>query len=330
MMNKLSFEGIKHGIITLKRAETSDKFGSNPEERTVEQLIKSGIIVLNKVSGPTSHQVSDYLKRIFKLKKAGHSGTLDPKVTGVLPVALGKATRIVQILLPSGKEYICIMHLHKETSKEKVQEVFSRFTGKIKQLPPVKSAVKRRLRERNVYYIELMEIQGQDVLFRIGCQAGTYIRKICFDIGQDLGIGAHMAQLIRTKVGPFDDKEMWTLQQVRDAYWYYKEEGNEKYIRTVIKPVETAVEHIPKIWVFDSAIDSLCHGSDLKMPGISRINSGIEHEANVAVMSLKGELVAIGTALMNSDEMQNNTKGIAVKTHKIFMEEGNYPKASPQ
>jgi len=329
-MNKLPFEGIKLDIITLRSAETSDKFGGNSNERTVEQMIKSGIIVLNKVSGPTSHQVSDYLKRIFGLKKAGHSGTLDPNVTGVLPVALGKATRIVQVLLPAGKEYVCIMHLHEEISKEKVQAIFDKFTGKIKQLPPVKSAVKRRLRERNVYYIELMEIQGQDVLFRIGCQAGTYIRKICHDMGQDLGIGAHMAQLIRTKVGPFDDKEKWTLQQVRDAYWYYKEEGNEKYIRKVIKPVESAVQQIPKVWVFDSAVDSLCHGSDLKMPGISRINSGIEHESNVAVMSLKDELIAIGTAMMSSGEMQNYAKGIAVKTHKIFMEEGTYPKVSLQ
>ena len=329
-MNKLPFEGIKHDIITLKRAETSDKFGCNFNKRTVEELIKSGVIVLNKVSGPTSHQVSDYLKRILNLKKAGHSGTLDPKVTGVLPVALGKGTRIVQLLLPAGKEYVCIMHLHEDVGKEKVQDIFKKFTGKIKQLPPVKSAVKRRLRERTIYYIELMEIQGQDVLFRIGCQAGTYIRKICHDMGQDLGIGAHMAQLIRTKVGPFDDKKIWTLQQVRDAYWYYKEEGNEKYIRNVILPIERAVELIPKVWVFDSAIDSMCHGADLKMPGISKINSGIDAEGPVAVMSLKGELVAIGTAIMNSEGMQNNTKGIAVKTHKIFMVEGTYPKVSPQ
>ena len=143
-------------------------------------------------------------------------------MTGVLPIALEKATRIVQILLKAGKEYICLMHLHKEISEQDIRETVKKFTGEIKQLPPVKSAVKRQERFREIYYFNILEIQDKDVLFKIGCQAGTYIRKIVHDFGLSLNIGANMQQLIRTKAGPFTDKTWTTLHDLKDAYELYK------------------------------------------------------------------------------------------------------------
>ena len=240
-MGDLPFEKIKREILLKKEAQTSDKFGFYPENRTVEELMQFGVINIDKPAGPTSHQVSAYLQKILNLDKAGHSGTLDPNVTGVLPITLNKSTKIVQTLLKAGKEYICLMHLHRPVEEFELYKVFEKFTGKIKQLPPIKSAVKRQIRERRIYYIELLDIIEQDVLFKVGCQAGTYIRKLVHDMGQELKVGAHMAQLRRTKAGPFNETSLFTLQDVSDAYYYYKEKKNDKFIRRVIMSIERAV-----------------------------------------------------------------------------------------
>ncbi len=312
-------------VLVRKDFKTSARYGSSPAERKTETLLNCSIINLNKPKGPTSHQVSAYAKDILELKKVGHSGTLDPKVTGVLPIALGKATRIVQALLPAGKEYVTIMHVHKETDEQKIREAVSRFIGKIEQLPPIKSAIKREIRTREIYYLEILEIKEQDVLMKVGCQAGTYIRKLCHDLGKDIGCGAHMAELIRTKAGPFKSDSMISLQDLRDAYHFYKAEKNEKWLRKLLLPIEAAVSHMPKVWVCDPAIDSLCHGANLAVPGISKANSGIRKGDTVALMTLKDELIAIGEAKMTSTDMLGK-KGIAVDTKKVFMDIGAYPR----
>ncbi|MEK6904188.1 MAG: RNA-guided pseudouridylation complex pseudouridine synthase subunit Cbf5, partial [Nanoarchaeota archaeon] len=253
-----------------------------------------------------------------------HSGTLDPNVSGVLPIALGKATRIVQTLLPAGKEYVCLMRLHKDVDENRIRSVMEKFIGKITQLPPVKSAVKRQLREREIYYLNIMEISGKDVLFRIGCQAGTYIRTVCTGVGKELGIGAHMQQLVRTKAGPFTDREWTTLQDLKDAYEFYKE-GDEKEIRKCIKPYETAAEFLPKVWIFDSAVNAVCNGAEVYVGGVSKFTDVKENEL-AAIMTLKNELVGLGTIKMESDEIMSMKKGVTVKTDAVFMERNTYPK----
>jgi len=320
----LPFENIKREILVKRKADTSDKFGCDPNKRSVEELINYGVVNIDKPRGPTSHQVSAYVQKILNLKKAGHSGTLDPHVTGVLMVALGRATRIVESLLKAGKEYVGIMHLHKDVSEEELRKIINEFIGKIKQLPPIKSSVKRQLRQRTVYYFEILEIDGKDVLFRTGVEAGTYIRKLCHDMGQKLG-GAHMAELRRTKVGCFGEDKLVSLQDLTDAFEYYKE-GNDKYIRYCIQPIENAVKHLPKIWILDTTVSSLTHGIDLKIPGISKLDSGISEGDEIAVMTLKNELVAIGTSVLSSEQIIKKEKGVAVKIHKVFMKQDVYPR----
>ena len=245
-------------------------------------------------------------------------------MTGVLPVALGRATRIVQTLLTAGKGYVAIMHLHKEVEEKKLRETIkNNFIGKIQQLPPLKSSVKRQLRTRTVYYFDILEIDGKDILFKVGTEAGTYIRKLIHDIGKKLGIGAHMAELRRTKAGPFDESTLFTLHELADAYYFWSEENNEKFIRKVIQTVESGVEHLLKVWVFDTTVESLCHGVDLKVPGISKLNNDILKDENVAIMTLKNELIALGIAKINSKEMLGE-RGIAVQTEKVFMQPGVY------
>ena len=322
----LPFERIKRELFTRKRSKTNSRFGSDPDKRSVEELREYGIININKPRGPTSHQVSAYAQKILDVKKAGHAGTLDPNVTGVLPLALGRGTRIVQALINTGKEYICILYLHKPVEETKIREVMASFVGKIKQLPPLKSAIKRQERYRKIYYIDILEIDGQSVLFKVGCQAGTYIRKLCHDIGEKFGTKGHMAELVRTKAAVFKFVDSIMLQDIADALWYYKNEGNEIYIRKVIQPIEAAAAHLPKVFVLDTSIASLCHGVDLAVPGISKVESDIQLDETIAVMSLKGELIALGNAKMISKDMVKKEKGIAVKIEKVFMKPGVYPR----
>ncbi|MBT4804850.1 RNA-guided pseudouridylation complex pseudouridine synthase subunit Cbf5 [Candidatus Woesearchaeota archaeon] len=302
------------------KKEAVGEFGINPDEKTTETLLKYGIINIDKPKGPTSHQTSDYVKKILKLSKAGHSGTLDPQVTGVQPIAIGRATRITHFFLTAPKEYICLMHLHKDIDEETIQEGINKFIGKIRQLPPIKSAVKRQVRTREIYELEILEIKERDVLFRVKCQAGTYIRKLCHDLGQELEIGAHMVELRRTQAGPFTEEDnLVTLNDLDDALHFYQEEKNDKFLRHCIQPIENALKHIAKCWIFDTTIESLTHGRDLAIPGISKLENFKKGEF-VAILTLKGELVAIGEAIISAVEINMQDKGLAVNVKKVFLE----------
>ena len=305
--------------IFIKKAAEGE-FGKPPAERTAEELVQYGIVNLDKPKGPTSHQTSDYVKKLLNLDKAGHSGTLDPAVTGVQPIALGKATRITQFLLTAPKEYVCLMHLHQEVAEETIREAIKKFMGKIRQTPPVKSAVKRVERTREIYELEIIEIKGKDVLFRVKCQAGTYIRVLCHKIGEELGTGAHMAELRRTQAGPFTEQDnLVTLNDLQDAYHYHTEEHNPKFLLHCIHPIEKALKYIQKCWILDTTLKSVSHGRDVAIPGISKLENFRKGEP-VAVMTLKEELVAIGEAVMSGVEINTQQKGIAIKVQKVFIE----------
>ena len=331
METLLPFEKLSRQIVVKKESVTDDRYGCRPADRAAGELISSGIVNVDKPAGPSSHQVSAYVKQILGIKKSGHGGTLDPNVVGILPVALGSATRIVQVLLTAGKEYVCLMQVHKEVDEKKLKEICDGFVGKITQIPPVKSSVVRRKRERTIYYFEILEIKGKYVLFRVGCQAGTYIRKLVSDVGSMIG-GAHMVELRRTKAGPFNEGNLSTLHDLMDAFHYHKN-GSAESLKKVILPVEAAVAHLPKVWIADSAVDSLCHGTSLKMPGISRFETGIKSGDVVAVMTLKDELVCYGESVTSSEKMESLHEGIAVKPDAVFMKTGTYPErkqGSPQ
>ncbi len=310
-------------VLTKKQAKTNEGFGCNPNERSTETLIHYGLVNINKQQGPTSHQVSDMVQKILNINKAGHSGTLDPNVTGCLVIALDKATRVIDTLLKEGKEYVCLMRIHSEISKDKIQKTFKSYLGKIEQLPPVRSAIKRQLRTREIYDLKILEIDGQNILFRVKCQAGTYIRKLAHDIAISMGTKGNMVQLVRTQVGPFSDKNWYSLHDLKDAYEDYKE-GDDSKLRKIIVPIEFAVQTLPRIWVFDSTVDPLCHGADLSMPGISKLDDYIEEKDLVAVLTLKNELICLGESLTTSKKMYKNSSGRAVKTKKVFMERKTY------
>jgi len=306
---------------------TDPEHGCDPESRPIEELMELGVVNLDKQPGPTSHEIVSWIKRILHVKKAGHGGTLDPKVSGVLPVALQRATKLTQTLLLAGKEYIAVMHIHEDVTLERLEEALERFTGEIIQKPPVRASVKRKPRKRNIYYLEILEREGRDVLLRIGCEAGTYIRKLCHDIGEDLGTGAHMAELRRTRTGPFrEDETLTNMHDLADAFAFWKEDGLEEPLRKVVLPAERTVDHLPKIVVRDGAVDALCRGASLAAPGVLSVETGISQGSLIAEMTLKGELIALANAEMCSEEILEAEHGIVAEPERVVMEPGTYPK----
>lgn len=294
--------------------------GTYPGARPIEQLIQNGFVLLDKWPGPTSRDVASTLKKILGANKAGHSGTLDPGVSGVLPICLDNATKIMPALQGLDKEYVCIMHLHKDVSEKEIIGAAKKFVGKIKQTPPVRSAVARKERERTVHSFDILEIDGRDVLFRISCQAGTYVRVVCHQLGKLIG-GANMTELRRTKVAHFGEEKCVRIQDIADAYHDWKESGSDK-IRDYVLPVEKAVEHLKKIIVKDSAVFSVASGSPLYSTGASRVQKDIAAGEMVAIFTLKGELVGLGTAKMPSEQMQR--KGIAAKIDRVLIDKAGY------
>lgn len=305
----------------------NDQFGFYPNKRPIDMYIDCGVINIDKPAGPTSHEVSAWVRKILGLERAGHAGTLDPDVTGVLAVGLGRATRVINSVHTAGKEYVCIMRLHKIIPYERIIKTMNQFVGKIYQRPPLMSNVKRVIRVREIYYITIIEVKQNYVLFRVGCESGTYIRKLCYDIGEALLCGAQMEDLRRTRTAFFlEDHTISTLQDVKDAFTIFKEERDERYLRAIISPMEKAVEHWKKIIIRDSAIDAIAHGANLSVTGILKINKTIEKDDDVAMMSQKGELVGVGKATMSAYRMMELNTSWAVVTERVFMDRNVYPK----
>ncbi len=286
-------------------------------EKTVEDLLNFGVVIIDKPKGPTSHQVSSWVKNILHIKKTGHAGTLDPKVTGVLPIALNRATKIINLLHLVPKEYVGVMRFHGEFDGAKLREVMSEFVGEIYQVPPLRSAVARKLRKRKVYELEILDVLNRDALFRARVESGTYIRTLCNDIGEAMCVGAHMEELRRTSTGHFTEDDAHTLQDFLDAYVFWKEEGEEKYIRDIIRPGEEIVSFLPKIVVKDSAVDALAHGAPLYSPGVKEMDD-VSPGGYVAVVTERGELVSVSRIVQKND--------IVAEPFRVIMEPGRYPK----
>ncbi|KKG10018.1 RNA-guided pseudouridylation complex pseudouridine synthase subunit Cbf5 [Methanosarcina sp. 2.H.A.1B.4] len=317
---------VERTLVRKSGAWTNPSYGCYPEKRPILEYIEKGVVNIDKPSGPTSHEVAAWVKAILGVNTAGHAGSLDPKVTGLLPTLLGKATKAVPALRLSGKEYICHLKLHRAMPPKLVRQVCEEFTGPIYQMPPIKSAVKRVMRVRTIYYLEVLEIEGTSVLLRVGCEAGTYIRKLCHDIGLALGCRGHMQGLRRTKAGPFTEKTIVTLHELKDAYVLWKEEGDESELRRVIRPMESAVSHLPKIILRDSAVDAVCSGASLAVPGITSLDSNLTKGELAGLFTLKGEFVALAKAEMNTEEILKASAGIAASPIRILMNAGTYPK----
>ena len=307
---------------------TSTKYGYYPDKRPLDVLLDNGIILLDKPSGPTSHEIVAWTKRILGITKAGHSGTLDPGTTGLLPIGLGEATKALSILLLGPKEYYAIARIHQQMNINVVDKLLGQFTGEIYQRPPQRSSVKRSTRVRRIYELERLASEDNIHLIRVLCEAGTYIRKLVYDLGEVLGVGATMFELRRTRVSIFSETSdnFVRLHDLVDAVETFKETQNEEKIRSLIKPIELALEGVLSVAVKDSAVDALCHGAQVAIPGIVAVDKNIRKGNLVAVYSLKGEIVALAEANMELEEIRENDKGIAFTIKRLIMKPDTYPR----
>ena len=307
---------------------TSESFGHIPDERPLSTLFEYGLILLDKPPGPTSHEVVSWVKKTLGLAKVGHSGTLDPGTTGLLPLGLGEATKALSVLTLGPKEYYALARVHSYISRKRIEPVMKEFTGDIYQRPPQRSAVRRATRIRTVYSFDLLEQHERLLLMRIVCQAGTYVRKIIYDLGEVLSSGATMIELRRTMVSGFSEgtERFARLHDILDAFESYKENKDETKLRELIKPIEHSLQSLRGVIVRDTAVDALCHGAQLAIPGIIAIPRDLRLGELVGIYTLKGEIVGLSEAVMMSNEIETKTNGFAFVMKRIIMKPNTYPK----
>ncbi|KAB2576480.1 Centromere/microtubule-binding protein cbf5 [Lasiodiplodia theobromae] len=306
-------------------------YGCAPHKRDLKSYISSGVINLDKPSNPSSHEVVAWVKRILRCEKTGHSGTLDPKVTGCLIVCIDRATRLVKSQQGAGKEYVCVIRLHDKIPGGEAQfaRALESLTGALFQRPPLISAVKRQLRIRTIHESKLYEFDNDRHLgvFWVSCEAGTYIRTLCVHLGLLLGVGAHMQELRRVRSGAMsEDDNMVTLHDVLDAQYVQDNSMDESYLRTVISPLESLLTGYKRVVVKDSAVNAVCYGAKLMIPGLLRFDKEIEIHEEVVLMTTKGEAIALGIALMSTVEMTTCDHGVVAKIKRVIMERDLYPK----
>ncbi|KAL8656527.1 MAG: hypothetical protein Q9210_000164 [Variospora velana] len=305
--------------------------GCTPLKRDLKSFISSGVINLDKPSNPSSHEVVAWVKRMLRIEKTGHSGTLDPKVTGCLIVCLDRATRLVKSQQGAGKEYVCVIRLHDKLPGGEAQlaRALETLTGALFQRPPLISAVKRQLRIRTIHESKLFEFDNDRHLgvFWVSCEAGTYIRTLCVHLGLLLGVGAHMQELRRVRSGAMNEQDgMVTLHDVLDAQWMHDNTRDESCLRKVIRPLESLLTTYKRIVVKDSAVNAVCYGAKLMIPGLLRYESGIEVHEEVVLMTTKGEAIALGIAQMSTVELSSCDHGVVAKVKRCIMERDLYPR----
>nr|XP_017246834.1 PREDICTED: H/ACA ribonucleoprotein complex subunit 4-like [Daucus carota subsp. sativus] len=304
--------------------------GYSPLKRPLAEYIRYGVMNLDKPANPSSHEVVAWIKRILRVEKTGHSGTLDPKVTGNLIVCIDRATRLVKSQQGAGKEDVCIARLHSGVSDAaKVARALESLTGAVFQRPPLISAVKRQLRIRTIYESKMLEYDAEKhlVVFWISCEAGTYVRTMCVHLGLILGVGAHMQELRRVRSGIMGEKDnMVTMHDVMDAQWVFDNFRDESYLRRVIMPLEVLLTSYKRLVVKDSAVNAICYGAKLMIPGLLRFENDVEVGEEVVLMTTKGEAIALGIAEMTTAVMATCDHGVVAKIKRVVMDRDTYPR----
>jgi tRNA pseudouridine55 synthase len=292
-----------------------------------------GFLNINKPAGWTSHDVVARLRKVLgtDLKsvpsrlKIGHTGTLDPAATGVLPICLGKATKLARFLTETDKEYRAVMRLGETTdtqdatgkilsrrpiedvTEDRIREILALFRGAIRQIPPMYSAVKvegqrlykaaragrevdRAPRTIVIHRLELVRIEGPDVTLEVSCSKGTYIRTLCADIGERLGPGAHLHRLERTRSGPFRLEDAATLSEVEAAV----KAGR---IQERILPAGEVLKDFPSMSVTGHGARLLMHGTPIGLQAVGRLPKEFKTGQPVLVYNASGDLIALVEAL---------------------------------
>lgn len=284
----------------------------------MDELLDGGLIILDKPPRKTSHEITTYVKKLLKIKRTGHAGTLDPNVSGVLPVALGRATKLLKYITFKEKTYVGIMKFKHILPREKLEELFGRYVGEIEQTPPKEAAVRRKKRKRTIHYLKVLEIKERLVLFETKVEAGTYIRTLCEDIGKKVG-GGRMEELRRIRVGEIDEQQAVRMEDLIDVVWLWKNKGDECMLKQMVKPIEQFM-HMKKIIVKNSAVKNLIQGAQLMGPGVKEVEDGVEKGEVVKMLTEDGKFLGVGIALLDSNSIRKKEKVQIVKTERIHLQ----------
>jgi H/ACA ribonucleoprotein complex subunit 4 len=311
--------------IKLGEVSKPSNYGIDPENLSIEQRLASGFILLDKPQGPTSHQIASWVRDLLGLERLGHGGTLDPFATGVLPLMAGKSMKLTKGILKTDKTYIAVLKFAQDTSLDSLNEVISKLSGRIYNVPPEISAVKVQVRTRKIYNFELIESTTTQAIVKIVCEAGTYIRTIARDMGLLLGYKVELKELRRENSGRFKLSDCVTLQQIADAVWLWKECDNSTALEKIIHPTEKLLLDKPYIVVKDSAASALCHGAPLLRPGLIEVSDKLSSGLEVAAFTSKNEVVGIVKMSKSYTEISSETTGEIGKPVMILMEQDRYP-----
>ena len=266
-----------------------------PSERDPAELLSFGVVNLDKLPGPSAHQVAAWVRDLAGVERAAHAGTLDPKVTGCLPVLTGDATRLAQVFDDVRKGYVAVLELHAPKPTD-FEAILAEFEGPIYQKPPRHSAVARRLRTRTIHRLEALETEQRRALIEVDCESGTYVRKLCHDLGLALGTGAHMGALRRYRTGTFDDTDLVTMHDLADAVAFLEDEGDADLLRTVVRPAERVLRGLPSLTVAPSAAAEIANGAPLYAPGVIEQDlDGAGEGTLVACYTPDGAAVCLGS-----------------------------------
>ncbi|MDC0963083.1 RNA-guided pseudouridylation complex pseudouridine synthase subunit Cbf5, partial [Euryarchaeota archaeon] len=292
-----------------------------------DELLGSGILLVKKPRGPTSHQLTAWIRNILGITKIGHGGTLDPMATGLLTILCGRATRLTDIILKGDKRYISIIRFGRDIDSIELEELLSSLVGEVYNVPPKESAVKVQVRTRTITSLSLLDFDSSSRIaaVEISCVAGTYIRTLTRDIGLLLDTSCEMLELHRDRTSIFDESMACNMHQLADAIFLWKEHNDERSLRKLLTPVETILTKIPSIMIKDGAVAAMTHGAPLARPGVVNASSGISSGSLVVISSMKGEAVAVANTSVDIDEVLNMTKGQVAVAKSVLMPTGIYP-----
>lgn len=314
-------------IILEKDAKTSPDHGTIPSERTIEQLLESCFILLDKSPGPSSHQVSAWARDMMGLEKLGHGGTLDPFASGLLPLLSGKAMRLTGKILTHDKSYLALFKFGKELERNDIEDKMAMLTGKVYNVPPEISAVRVQVRTRKISKFDILDFDGTSLLTHIECEAGTYVRTMARDLGLLLDTPVELKELRRPKSGEFSLSQSITMQQLADAYWLWQEKGEEDAMLRILHPIEDMLSDLPKVVIKDGAAAALSHGAPLLRPGVVSIDEDLKVGSEVLLVTMKGEAVAIAKMSQNSKVIPDMNQGEVAKPNCVLMREDTYPRS---
>ena len=286
-----------------------------------------GFLVIDKAPGLTSHDIVAMVRAVLGIKKVGHTGTLDPFATGVLPLTFGKSMRLTGKVLTHDKTYISVLDVPESVTDEALEEGLSHLRGRVYNVPPEISAVKVQVRTRRIERLVLLSRSPTHIVLEVACEAGTYIRTMARDLGLLLDRPVKLVELRRSASGRFDLSASATLQQVADAHWLWSSKDQPEALLRMLHPIEILVEDLPTVVVRDAAVGAVAHGAPLMRPGVVSVDGGWTTGSLVAAMTLKGELIALMRLSVDSASIQGMSDGEVAKAETVVMTTEVYPRS---